>query len=369
MTMLTRRRIREQCIVAILLACLPPILSGMEQSVFEISVPLANFLTLLVGAEQRDYELAVRSCDDKSKIADQVFLGRGLEVATEISCEDPSGKRFALVRENQEGITIEARKENSNDEENVPTRCYRSSQVFGRTLSRLELSADGVARAEYDDGGTVMHAATRSGFVHGPALFADAAGLATFGRVVNGAPVGRTWSRREGGIVVFSGANDNRVARSLRDLDSFVVKPTARDGGGRAEFYAGRLVGMFESLVDVTLNQDYFRPAAGCFLDFEDAPTLTDKSDLIYSLTDMRLHSTEVIMKTCNGFGGAKSGKEALDWIENTYFSVDRDTLRHISPFSDDNKPEENGEPIFTEVRRDGERHTVKIGGKKLFAR
>ncbi len=343
---------------------------------------------LLRDAEDRDYEEAVRACDSNSNnnpYNNVDVLKTGLEVATPTPCSEPGSRRFWVPRgfgkaEAERGAIVAADGDGDGDGD---VRCFRTGLAFGRQLSRLEATfsstASGVvrvpqgpARAEYgtgEDGTTVivMHAVIREGFVHGPVLFADAAGLLSFGRVLNGAVVGGAWGRqRTGGRrqFIFSKTMGSR-ATSYGDFEAFVVEADGGGGGGGESFYRGTFLEKAQVLTDVSLDQGDFRPVDGCFVDFDPLPPLPG-SDLVYSLEGRRLHSTAALMETCNGFGRSqKSGREALRWINGTYFSLDRDTLLNFSPFPEAT----DGQPLFSGLRRsDDGNYTISVGGELLRA-
>ncbi len=72
-------------------------------------------------------------------------------------------------------------------------------------------------------------------------------------------------------------------------------------------------------------------------------------------MPDDRLVSPRRLLETCNGFGeGERSGREALEWIHNTYFSLSRDPLALFPPFEEGRRRKvggKKGPPLFSNLR------------------
>ena len=80
-------------------------------------------------------------------------------------------------------------------------------------------------------------------------------------------------------------------------------------------------------------------------------------------MADDRLVSPRLLLETCNGFGeGEKSGREALEWIHNTYFSLSRDPLALFSPFEEGRRRKvggKRGPPLFSNLRYTSEMYVL----------
>ncbi len=291
------------------------------------------------------YKEAVLQCSNNNRHENVAFKGNGFKVVTEASCSDMEARAFKVTK-TENAVLLDLMEEGE--------RCFKSSSLFRQQMVKLEGNLDGYVRAEYD-GGLTLHAMVKEGVLHGPAIMADNAGLVSFAFRYNGETLGGEWTRM-GENIIFS----NKRVLSYSDQRAIVL---TKDG----RVFSGKFLAKQGILSDASNEQDRFRLNSECLLDVNDDVYGRDRTDLTFALAEGRMDSNERLLETCNDFGGDKTGYETLNWINNTYFSLQRDTLDYFSPLLDEISDE--AIPLFSNlamVDKSSGQYTADFNGRTV---